>query len=295
MPITKLCKLSLERGVFPRSWKRVNIVQIHKEGSRTSAINYRSVSLLPLFGRVLERIVFNELFRHVIPVISDKQHGFLPSRSCVSNLCTMLHAAWTNISAGSQTDVIYTDYSSAFLSVDRRLLLHKLEVFYRISDRAVDWIGSYLSGREQRVVVGGKCSEWVPVTSGTPEGGLLSPLLFTCFVNDLPVTLEAETLMFADDVKMYKRVDSTVDVRDVQAQLDKLCHWSEKWGLKLNPAKCKVLTLTLRRIPVVGTYRIGGVALESVQVIRDLGVMLDQRLTFVNHVDYTVRKASRAL
>ena len=145
------------------------------------------------------------------------------------------------------------------------------------------------------MVVAGKCSEWVPVRSGTPEGGLLSPLLFACFVNDLPNSLEADTLMFADDVKMYRRIDSMVDVRHLQVQLDRLVCWSERWGLKLNPAKCKVLTLTLRRNLVIGTYKIGDVALERVQVMRDLGIMLDQGLTFGDHVDYTVRKANRAL
>ena len=101
--------------------------------------------------------------------------------------------------------------------------------------------------------------------------------------------------MFADDVKLYCRVDSMADVNHVQGELDKLCRWSERWGLKLNPTKCKVLTLTLRSSPVIGTYAIGGTALERVTVMRDLGIMLDQRLTFGEHVDHTVRKASRAL
>ena len=200
VPITRLCRMSLEQGVFPRQWKCANIVPIHKKGSKTSPNNYRSVSLLPLFGKVLERIVFDQLFSHVRPAISARQHGFFPGRSCATNLCTMLHTAWTNISAGSQTDVIYTDFSSAFQSVNHRLLLHKLNISYQISDKALDWIDSYLTGREQRVVVGGKSSEWVPVGSGTPEGGLLSPLLFACFVNDLPETLDVDTLLFADDV-----------------------------------------------------------------------------------------------
>ena len=295
VPIAKLCYLSLEQGIFPKSWKRANIVPIHKKGSKTAASNYRSVSLLPIFGKVLERIVFHQLFSHVKPVISDVQHGFMPGRSCATNLCTMLHTAWTNISAGSQTDVIYTDYSSAFQSVNHRLLLHKLKNSYHISGKAFDWIGSYLSGREQRVVVGGKCSEWVPVRSGTPEGGLLSPLLFACFVNDLPGTLDIETLMFADDVKIYRRIDSMADVSYVQAELEKLCSWSKKWGLALNPAKCKVLTLTLRRTPVTANYVIDGTLLERVDVMRDLGVILDRKLTFGEHVDYTVRKANRAL
>ena len=295
VPITKICKLSLDQGVFPRAWKRANIVPIYKKGSKTCATNYRSVSLLPLLSKVLERIVFTELFHHVQTVISEQQHGFIPGRSCATNLCTMLHEAWTNISAGSQTDIIYTDYSSAFQSVNHRLLLHKLERSYQISGKALDWIRSYLSGREQRVVVHGKCSKWVRVRSGTPEGGLLSPLLFACFMNDLPESIRTEMLMFADDVKLYGRVDSVTDVNFIQAQLDNLCEWSDRWMLKLNPDKCKVLTLTLRRNPVVGVYAIKGVALERVQVMRDLGILLDQRLTFGEHVEHTVRKANRAL
>ena len=295
VPITKICRLSLNQGVFPLTWKRANIVPIHKKGPKTCANNYRSVSLLPLFGKVLERVVFTELFQHVKPAISDQQHGFMPGRSCATNLCTMLHTAWANISAGSQTDVIYTDYSSAFQSVNHSLLLHKLKHSFQITDKAFEWIRSYLSGREQRVVVQGKCSQWVHVKSGTPEGGLLSPLLFACFVNDLPGSLQTESLMFADDVKLYRGVDSESEINFIQAQLDSLCEWSDRWRLKLNPSKCKVLTLTLRRKPFLGAYTINGVLLERVQVMRDLGVLLDQRLTFGEHVEYTVRKANRAL
>ena len=91
VPITKICRLSLNQGVFPLTWKRANIVHIHKKGPKTCANNYRSVSLLPLFGKVL--VVFTELFQYVKPAISDQQHGIMPGRSCATNLCTMLHTA----------------------------------------------------------------------------------------------------------------------------------------------------------------------------------------------------------
>ena len=295
VPITKLCRLSLAQGVFPSVWKRANIVAIHKKGSKTSPFNYRSVSLLPLFSKVLERIVFNSLYEHVRPVLSERQHGFMPGRSCATNLATMLHTAWSNIAAGSQTDVIYTDYSSAFQSVNHTLLLHKLKHSFHISDKAFDWCESYLSGRRQRVVVKGKCSEWVSVPTGTPEGSILSPILFACFINDLPQNVNTDILMFADDVKMYGRVNSDTDANFLQHQLDILCQWSATWRLTLNAAKCKVLTLTLRRLPVKRAYTIGGIELERVSVMRDLGVLLDEKLTFGDHVDVTVRKANRAL
>ena len=295
VPVTKLCNLSFRQSVVPDVWKRANIVPIHKKGSRNSPVNYRSVSLMPIFSKVIERVVFTSLFKHVRPVLSNKQHGFMPGRSCTSNLCTLLHEAWSNISAGSQTDVIYTDYSSAFQSVSHKLLLHKLQNSFQISYKAIYWLKSYLSDRKQRVVVKGKCSRWTDVRSGTPEGGILSPLLFVCFINDLPLTLQTNSLMFADDVKLFCRVDGDNDVGHLQLQLDQLCRWSRAWGLSLNPSKCKVLSLSLRRKPIVGEYTVGGVVLDRVSVMRDLGVLLDEKLTFGDHVDATVRKANRML
>ena len=88
---------------------------------------------------------------------------------------------------------------------------------------------------------------------------------------------------------MYGRIDSDTDVRSMQHQLDFLCQWSATWGLTLNAAKCKVLSLTLKRVPVTGIYTIGGVELQRVSVMRDLGVFLDEKLTFAEHVDVVVR------
>ena len=294
-PVTLICKLSLEQGVVPQIWKRANIVPIFKKGLKTCPANYRSVSLLPLLSKVLERVVYNSLFNHVQSVLSTGQHGFLPGRSCASNLGTMLHSAWNNVSAGSQTDVIYTDFSSAFQSVKHKLLIQKLKNSFHIADKALSWCESYLAGREQRVIVNGQCSPWTPVTSGTPEGSLLSPLFFALYINDLPGAVHADCVMFADDVKLYRRVDQSKDTALLQADLDRLHCWSKSWGLTLNPVKCKVLTLSLRRSPVIGRYSIDGTAIERVSAMRDLGVLLDEKLTFGPHIDSIVLKANTSL
>ena len=295
IPIAKLCRLSLEQGVFPSRWKRANIVPIFKKGAKSRASNYRSVSLTPLSSKVLEKAVYISLLSHVRPVLADQQHGFMSGRSCVTNLGSMLRVAWNNISAGSQTDVIYTDFSSAFQSVNHKLLLHKLENSFKINGSALQWLKSYLSGREQRVVVNGHCSAWVPVTSGTPEGGHLSPLLFSCFINDLPTAVQSDCMIFADDCKLFRKVDSAADVNELQADIDKLCEWSDKWKLTLNASKCKTLTLTLRTKPVLGNYLIDNSELERVSEMRDLGVIIDAKLTFQSHIDDIIRKANRAL
>ena len=138
VPLAKLCDMSLQQGVFPFRWKQANIVALHKKGDKKDPLNYRSVSLLPIFGKVLEKLVCDELLRHVAPVLSSAQHGFLPGRSCVTNLTTYLHTAWCSISDGCQTDSIYTDFSATFQSVNHKLLLHKLSDSYSITGKIYD-------------------------------------------------------------------------------------------------------------------------------------------------------------
>ena len=294
-PLTVLFTKSLERGVFPGRWAEANIVPIFKKGSRKLPENYRSISLLPLFGKILERCVYDTLLSHVRPVLDPRQHGFVPCRSCDTNLATLLKTAWDSISAGHQTDVIYTDYSAAFQSVNHKLLVHKLHKSYNISGNAIKWLQSFLSDRKQRVAVNGKCSGWTPVRSGTPEGSQLSPLLFALFVNDLPDKIQTNILLFADDVKLYHKVANPHDAELLQSDLNRLVAWSEEWKLNLNPSKCHSFRMTLRRKPILATYKIRLFVLRHVEKVRDLGVWLDSKLTFSAHVDFIVGKANRAM
>ena len=295
VPLTKICNMSVRSGVFPERWRQANIIPLFKKGDKKEPSNYRSISLLPLFGKILERVVFAELFKHVSPVLSQQQHGFIPRRSCSTNLSVYLKHAWEAMSDGYQTDVIYTDYSAAFQSVNHSLLIHKLKHSYHLKDFALNWFVSYLSDRRQRVIVNGKASDWKPVTSGVPEGSLLAPLLFSMFINDLPDQVNSGCLLYADDVNIFRKISSPADGLSLQRDLNQLSAWSVRWGLTLNPAKCKSFTMTLRRAPVQTKYFITGTELEHVSKIRDLGVTLDTKLTFAPHVTDIVSRANRAL
>ena len=234
--------------------------------------------------------------QHVAPVLSKQQHGFISRRSCDSNLSVYLRHAWEAMSDGYQTDVIYTDYSAAFQSVNHALLIHKLKQSYHLKDHALSWFVSYLSDRRQRVIVNGKASDRKPVTSGVPEGSLLAPILFSMFINELPSEMESGCLMYADDVKIFRKITSPSDGLSLQRDLGRLSAWSVRWGLTLNPAKCKSFTMTLRRAPVQTKYFLASTELENVCNIRDLGVTLDTKLTFEPHVsDLSAGRANRAL
>ena len=295
VPLNIICQLSVRSGVFPSTWKRANVIPVFKKGSKKLPENYRPVSLLAICSKVLERVVCDGLLQACLPALPTTQHGFLSKRSCISNLVCFLEHCWTSLTTGTQTDALYTDYSSAFTSVSHRLLLHKLQHSFNISGPALGWIESYLSQRTQRVVLDGKHSDWTPVQSGVPEGSILGPLLFTCYVADLPQHLETSSLSYADDVKIYHRIKSPIDIQNLQADLDRLALWSKTWLLKLNPSKCTSITFTLRTSPHLAVYTLDGIPLERCVKVRDLGVILDTKLTFADHVDATVTKANRML
>ena len=157
------------------------------------------------------------------------------------------------------------------------------------------WFVSYLSDRRQRVIVNGKTSNWTTVLSGVPEGSLLAPLLFSLFINDLPREVGCGCLLYADDVKIFRKIVSPSDGLLLQDDLGRLAAWSVRWGLALNPSKCKSFTITLRRAPVQTAYFINATKLEHVGEIRDLGIILDTKLTFSSHVSTIVSRANRSL
>ena len=123
----------------------------------------------------------------------------------------------------------------------------------------------------------------------------MGPLLFACFLADLPSCITSECIMYADDVKLYRRIGSSADCATLQSDLDRPRDWSRTWRLCLNPAKCKSISFTLRTSPNAHSYKIDDLHLERCDQIRDLGVLLDAKLTFASHFDATVAKANRML
>ena len=130
VPMTKICHMPLNQGVFPKQWKQANVVPLFKKGSVKDPLCHRSISLIPLFGKVLEKVAFMCLSKHVEPAISPSQHGFVSGRLCVTNLASLLGTVWDSIDENTQTDCIYTDFSSALQSVNHSLLIHILQNSY---------------------------------------------------------------------------------------------------------------------------------------------------------------------
>ena len=187
------------------------------------------------------------------------------------------------------------DFSKAFDKVCHNRLLFKLAQ-YNVNTETLRWISSFLKGREQRVLVDGKTSQSVPVTSGVPQGSVLGPILFLAFINDLPLYVTHSTVrLFADDTMLYLAISSTDDCQKLQSDLSKLEIWEQHWLMNFHPAKCQVIKFTKKRSKIDFDYILHGQILEEVESAKYLGVTFSNNFSFSKHIDTITAKANKSL
>ena len=152
---------------------------------------------------------------------------------------------WTEImnQGQGQIDVILLDFSKAFDTVPHQRLLHKLKS-YGIRHHTLNWINAFLTNRTHQVLVNGSHSETQIVTSGVPQGTVLGPLLFLLYINDIENNLTSKIRLFADDSALYRKIDTLADSHSLQQDILRLQDWADKWQMKFNIKKCKLLRIT---------------------------------------------------
>ncbi|CAG9137878.1 unnamed protein product [Plutella xylostella] len=211
IPLSIIFKRCVDEGVMPTIWKSAFISPIHKKGPRECVEHYRPISKLCLICKVLERIVYNQLYNALKHTFSPAQHGFLKRRSTVTNLLLFNDFLSRHLADGDQVDAIYTDYSKAFDRIDHYLLLNKLHS-QGVRHNLLNWFTCYLTNRSQAVVLNGFTSTWKDIPSGVPQGSLLGPLLFIVFIGDIDSCfVNSSHLLFADDMKIFRTVNNALN------------------------------------------------------------------------------------
>lgn len=182
---------------------------------------------------------------HVISnkILSTKQFGFMTGQSTTLQLLHVVDE-WTKLlDEGGEADVIYMDFQKAFDKVPNQRLLQKLNS-YGITGSVYNWIKRFLTNRKQRVHIKGTYSDWTEVLSGVPQGSVLGPVLFILFINDLPMSVNSNVYLFADDNKIFRKIESQQDQMILHEDLNKLQRWSEVSLLPFHPGKCKHLQIS---------------------------------------------------
>ena len=181
------------------------------------------MSLTSVCCKVLEHTVAKELLCHLeeYKIFTENQHGFRHHCSCENQLLIFVDELLRSMSEGKPVDAAIMDFSKAFDMVPHNSLLFKLSS-YRVQDKTLDWIESFLSDRSQRIVVDGEQSDPAPVTSGVPHQSVLSPILFLAFINDLPTCIGSSCRLFEDDTIVYKEISSPADCAALQQDLEAL-------------------------------------------------------------------------
>ncbi len=297
-PLCMIFNTSIRTQKVPDQWKIAHVAAIFKKGSRAEPLNYRPVSLTSVLCKVLEAVIRDHLIDHMKKnlLLSDRQFGFISGRSTTLQLLKVLDD-WTKIlEAGDDVDIVYFDFMKAFDKVPHKRLVKKIESF-GITGSLLGWIKSFLNERWQRVVVNEAYSEEVQVISGIPQGSVLGPLLFVLYINDLPDTVLSESYMFADDTKLFRKIRDGTCCRALQEDIDRLLEWSKKWLLQFHPQKCKTLSIGTRHRGLQREYKMTGsdgnqILLENVSYEKDIGVVVDEALSFQKHINEKVNKAN---
>ena len=210
--LAKLFNMCLKESCFPDCWKVSSVVPVFKNvGERSTAKNYRPVSLLSLLSKVFKKRVNNRIVDHLenCGLFSDFQYGFRSSRTTADLLTVVSDRIAFNRSG--TIGAVALDISKAFDRVWHVGLLHKLKS-YRISGQIFGVISSFLSSRRLQVVLDGKSSQEYPVNAGVPQGSILGPTLFLLYINDLPDDVICNIAIYADDTTLYSKCDQASDL-----------------------------------------------------------------------------------
>lgn len=294
-PLSIIFNYSLATGCFPSMWKKALIVPIFKAGSRSSIKNYRPVSILSVFGKIFESLIYPILCWHLKQVLIPQQHGFIKARSTASNLACFVSDVVDCMDRGSSVDAVYTDFSKAFDKVDHQILINKL-YHSGITGELLDWCASYLVERFSEVVVDGFTSDVFMASSGVPQGSHLGPLFFNVFINDVQSCfLHSKIYLYADDLKVTKMIQNAVDSYLFQEDLDRFSNWCDVNKMKLNVDKCNFVHFSRKKSPYFRLYRLNGIILRELDVVKDLGVYVDNRLRFHVHIDKIAARSFKLL
>lgn len=316
-PLAHLCNLSMSVGIFPDRWKEATVVPIYKSGDKDNPGNYRPISLLSCFSKILEKLVNRRLIKFLENnnLLSDRQFGFRRGKSTENAVTLLSDIVTDHLDNGRACVGVFLDLAKAFDTVSPKILLSKLEK-NGIRGLALKWFHSYLENRRQRIKIDDQLSNHSFVNFGVPQGSILGPTLFILYLNDIGNLniANADIICYADDTAIIFQNQSWATVfKTVETGMSTISKWLNNNLLTLNATKTKYLCFhktnaskpdpTNDSVTVHSCFPLSGViptdcncdSITRAKHIKYLGITIDEKFTFLNHIQVTATRVRKLI
>jgi len=297
-PLTVICNKSLDSGIFPDSMKSAKVIPVYKSDDKLLVSNYRPISVLPIFSKILEKIVYSRLESFIAKhnIFCENQFGFREKHSTYMALLNIIDQITEQLDSKAFSLGIFIDLSKAFDTIDHKILLTKLEI-YGVRGIALNWFRSYLSNRTQLVEIDGNPSSLRKITCGVPQGSILGPLLFILYVNDIVrVSSIMKCILFADDTNLLLN-DTNLNnlIKNANIEIQKISDWLKINKLSLNIKKTHFILFHFHQRKLIQnlSIRIDDCELERVSHTKFLGIILHENLSWKKHVSVLANKINK--
>ena len=295
-PLAYIYNMSLMNGIVPEQLKLAKVIPVFKKGETDITSNYRPISLLSIFNKVLEKLVYKRLYNFLLKhnVLYKYQFGFRKNHSTSMALLEVIDNCYKNLDEDKKTVGIYFDLQKAFDTVDHNILLFKLNN-YGIRGIMHNWLTSYLKNRQQFTVINGISSSLEYVSCGVPQGSSLGPLLFLLYINDISNAVPGEKLrLFADDTNLFISSNSYSDLEILANDyLSRMQLWfvSNKLSLNYDKTCYTIFSRSAKSTEnVLLNISINGISINRVNSCKYLGIFIDESLNWCEHINSVYKK-----